>query len=147
MAANTASASPACEWRISCRRLSYMTGSKNAKSCQFTCRDKHRTVQQLQSREEPTSWSWVYKHGCRDMMFSLTFLPSSTLITCLFNVMGQSSFCSRHNPSILDREGNVRLIPLQLQCIFIQPVFIGTSVIISEQQPPQFITCQCYGNS
>lgn len=42
MAANTASASPACEWRMSCRRLSYMTGSKNAKSCQFTCSNKMR---------------------------------------------------------------------------------------------------------
>uniref|UniRef100_A0A0E9R7Z6 Uncharacterized protein n=1 Tax=Anguilla anguilla TaxID=7936 RepID=A0A0E9R7Z6_ANGAN len=54
--AKTASASPVWAWRKSCRKLSYVTGSKNAKSCQFT------------------------------------FLPSRTLITCLFKVMGHSSF-------------------------------------------------------
>lgn len=36
IAANTASASVLWEARISCRRLSYITGSKKAKSCQFT---------------------------------------------------------------------------------------------------------------
>lgn len=30
-----------------------------------------------------------------------TFLPRRTLITCLFSVMGHSSFCNKHNPRIL----------------------------------------------
>lgn len=31
----------------------------------------------------------------------LTFLPRRTFITCRFNVIGHSSFCSKHNPRIL----------------------------------------------
>lgn len=51
MAENTASASPAWEWRISCLKLSYITGSKKAKSCQFTCKRKAQTAQKTASYE------------------------------------------------------------------------------------------------
>lgn len=44
IAANTASASVLWEARISCRRLSYITGSKKAKSCQFTYKKKERSL-------------------------------------------------------------------------------------------------------
>lgn len=52
----------------------------------------------------PTSCQQGRKH------ISLTFLPSSTLMTCLFKVIGQSSFWSRHNPRILERKKVFMLI-------------------------------------
>lgn len=45
IAANTASASSVWECRISCRKLSYITGSKKAKSCQFTCSKREHKPQ------------------------------------------------------------------------------------------------------
>lgn len=43
-------------------------------------------------------------------------------MTCLFNVIGQSSFCSRHNPSILERKHNV-LFNLTQASIYLPQIY------------------------
>lgn len=56
IAANTASASVLWEARISCRRLSYITGSKKAKSCQFTYKKRQMFETYLFKNILKTAW-------------------------------------------------------------------------------------------
>lgn len=92
--------------------------------------------------------------------FSLTFLPRSTLITCLFNVIGQSSFCSRHNPSILQRKNIYLIVSYSVETgdsflhnfvLFWGWIKLGfysiVIVFICDQTRGEFITCQCCGSS